>query len=77
MRGAPMLAVDREAMELVPVDMVRRGPEAWSTNPQMQMLTCFGVCGPECAAHCEDNYQKCISVSTGKFDVAMHRSRAR
>jgi len=77
--GAPMLAVDRagQEVELVPLDMVRMGPEAWSTNRQMQMLTCFGICGPQCAQHCEDNYDKCISVSTHMWPcIACARARA-
>ena len=64
-RGMPMLAVypAGEEVELVePAGMLRRGPEAWSSNRQMQMLTCFGICGPECQAHCEANYQQCVRV---------------
>ena len=28
--------------------MERKGPEFLSSNPQMQILTCFGHCGAEC-----------------------------
>ena len=64
-RGMPMLAVypaGKDAELVEPAGMLRRGPEAWSSNRQMQMLTCFGICGPECQAHCETNYQQCVRV---------------
>ena len=44
----PMLAsMDGQEVEMVPV-MERKGPEFMSSNPQMQMLTCFGHCGADC-----------------------------
>ena len=39
--------------------MERKGPEFLSSNPQMQILTCFGHCGADCQAYCEDNYLAC------------------
>ena len=42
-----LAAAPRSQLELVPV-VERQGPEFLSSNPQMQMLTCFGTCGAEC-----------------------------
>merc|ERR1711966_394176 len=70
--GMPMMAVGPNGQEFEVVDlpdsaleggqqamMERKGPEFLSSNPQMQILTCFGHCGAECQAYCEDNYLAC------------------
>lgn len=45
-----VMPVADEAVSVVdiPVGYERRGPEYLSPLPQMQILTCFGTCGPAC-----------------------------
>merc|ERR1712216_437578 len=62
----PMLAVGRPDGEvgLAPVNsMMRAGPEYLSPNPQMQMLSCFGICGAQCQEYCKNNWLMCTKNS--------------
>ena len=52
---APVAALGNEIEVVdIPTGMERTGPEFLSSNPQMQILTCFGTCGAACMVSSAD-----------------------